>query len=116
MAAGRRGPRLLLEEAAQREELSRGRAAPRRPALLFQRERSEIMSVLAALLRRGPLLQRRVQVRGAGWDSPREALAAGPRPEGAFSAGLGKTPAPCARVQKRRLLRSVSIRRGPVGV
>lgn len=66
MAAGRRGPRLLLEEAAQREELSRGRAAPRRPALLFRRERSEIMPVLAALLRRGPLLQRRVQVRGAG--------------------------------------------------
>lgn len=71
MAAGRRGPRLLLEEAVQRKELSRGRAAPRLPAFLSWRQKSEVMPVLAALLRRGawgrgPLLQRRVQVRGAG--------------------------------------------------
>uniref|UniRef100_A0A8C2RPF6 Acetyl-CoA acetyltransferase, mitochondrial n=1 Tax=Capra hircus TaxID=9925 RepID=A0A8C2RPF6_CAPHI len=64
MAAGRRGPRLLLEEAVQRKELSR--AAPRLPALLSRRQKSEVMPVLAALLRRGArgrglLLQRRVQ-------------------------------------------------------
>lgn len=103
MAAGRRGPRLLLEEAVQRKELSR--AAPRLPALLSRRQKSEVMPVLAALLRRGArgrglLLQRRVQVRGAGTRFLRPWLRPRGRKEPSVPA-LGRPPPPPRTLRSR---------------